>query len=281
MNLFNDEINRNMPYIFEGNKLFYSRAEAEPSRLEDHGARALRPTEITTPYRAYRLYMAEINLETGATGEEIPIESSPQNNVYCSPSAWRNQDGAVNLTYTKEDLVSTQKPFYRARRRTGADFLSLGIPEDLPNILGLKNYCTADNAEYIAVASSYIGNAYILLYHKRRKSVKKIKLGLCSFLRRVSFESGSDRLLLTYPSNVSSENLDKSEYTTEILDIENLKTTKIITEDRSVYKSTIFENKVIYTARSATGYARSLKLCEFITGPGRVRAEVDFTMDLS
>jgi hypothetical protein len=271
-----------MPYIFEGNKLFYSRADAEPSRLEDHGARALRPTERNTPYRAYRLYMVDINLETGATGEEIPIESSPQNNVYCSPSAWRNQDRTVNLTYTKEDLVATRKPFYRARRRTGADFLSLGIPEDLPNILGLKNYCVADNAEYIAVASSYIGNAYILLYHKRRKSVKKIKFGLCSFLRRVSFESGSNRLLLTYPSNVfRGDGVFSGEYTTEILDVETLEILKIIAEDRSVYKSTIFGNKIIYTARGESGYSRSLKLCDFVTVPGRARAEIDFTMDLS
>jgi len=277
MNLFEDDgFNRHMPFIFEGNKLLYCKASHEDTVLEEQGFRVLphHQSESVTPYRAYRVCIADIDLENNTVSNEQEIDCCHKKNIYCSPSAFRDHDNKINYLYTKEDIVSSRKPIYRAYRRTGDNFNNLSGDIHVPMLMGVKNYCISETKDYMSVASSYIGNAYILVFDKNLMIVKKISLGRCGFIRRISAIAGTKKLILTYPDG----NMTGSNYchTSEILDLDTLETKRIRCDDKSVYKCSIFGDKIVYALRESTDlYRMSLKISDYNLSTGRIVAKID------
>lgn len=268
----NPNFNRHMPFLIGSNKLLYCRANLDDTKLEEQGYRAIRDMGTETFYRSYSIYSCDINLQTGIATNEQNIFQDDLKNVYCSPSAFIDDQGKINLTYTREDLVSHRKPIYRAYRRKGNDLNSLGEMEFIPQIMGLRSYCVAENIKYKVVASSYIGNAYIVVENKQAKVIRKIAIGLCGFTRRVSFVYGTNKILLTYPSNIGKQQTSDCHLTDEI-DLDTLEVKAIIADQKSIYKCSIFEDKIIYVRKNGNDEDYSAKLClsDFVYRQGRVR----------
>ncbi len=192
------DMRRHMPFIFEGNKLIFCQAPCEDDYFELQGARSRRPNDNRSPYRAYRVHVADLDLENNKVSNVKELDCCAYKNIYCSPNAYRDNDGNINLIYVKEDIMNGSKHFYRAYRRVGKDFDSLGEPIHIKPIIGVRNYCYTENNNYRAVASSYINKVYILVYDKKESKTYKIGLGNCTFIRRISLVSGSNNLFMTY-----------------------------------------------------------------------------------
>lgn len=270
-----------MPFLIGGNKLLYCRANLDDTKLEEQGYRQLHDMGTETYYRDYSIYTCDIDLETGIATNEQNIFQDDLKNVYCSPSAFTDGQGKINLIYTREDLVSHRKPIYRAYRRKGDDLNSLGEPEFIPQIMGLRSYCVAENIKYKVVASSYIGNAFIVVENKQAKVIRKISIGLCGFVRRISFVYGTNKLLLTYPSNIGKQQTNDCHFTDE-LDLDTLEVKAIIADQKSIYKCSIFENKIIYTRKNNNDEDYSARLClsDFVYRAGRIRPVVQIEINL-
>jgi hypothetical protein len=277
----NPSFNRHMPYLIGGTKLLFCRASAESVKLEDQGYRQFRDMGTETFYRDYSIYSCDINLNTGVATNEQNIFQDDLKNVYCSPSAFVDSENKINLIYTREDLVSHRKPIYRAYRRKGEDLETLGEPEFIPQIFGLRSYCVAENITYKVVASSYIGNAYLMVENKQTKVVRKIALGLCGFSRRVSFVHGTNKILITYPSNIGKQQTTDCHFTDE-LNLDTLEVKAIIADQKSIYKCSIFEDMIIYVKKNSNTEDYSARLClsEFTYRAGRIRPVVQIELNL-
>lgn len=280
-NLFNDhDYNRHMPFAFE-DKLLFCQSICEDDFLEDQGVRQFRTESTKTRYRAYRVCVGDLDVENNSVSNAYEIDCCHHKNIYCSPSAYRDENGKINLIYVKENVMNGGRHFCRAYRRVGDDFKNLSEPKHIKEIMGVRNYCYAENNNYRAVASSWLNRVYIMLHDKKLNQTSKIALGHCSFLRRISIIDGTNNMLVTYPQSGKDAHNSSSLHLTEMIDLDSLEVSKIHTEDKCIYKSTIKGNKIIYSHKDTgqDNYCMDLKIAEFSISGGKIMPSIQHVWD--
>jgi len=281
--LFNThDMNRHMPYIFEGNKLLFSQASTQDDFYEDYGSRSRMGLTSKSPFRAYRVCVGDLDLNAGTVTNIKEIDCCEHKNIYCSPCAYRDEDGKINFTFIKEWTLGNSMSNCRAYKRIGEDFDSLGDMKHIKPVMGVRSYCITENKYYRVVASSRIGNVYLMVFKKSDKTISKIQIGNCPFIRRVSLESGTNNLLVTYPESKNGAYNSAATHYTERMNLETLETFKIVAEDKSIYKSTIYGDKVIYSKRgpSQESYSMDLKISEYSLTSGKIRPNIQYVREV-
>lgn len=278
MNIFNDpSIVTHMPFIFEGEKVLFCSAPSEDHYLEQEGVRALKNEPLTTMYQPYQVWIGDYDPELDVILNPVPIgKDGPDGDQYCSPHAWRDDQGLIHLTYIKMLVGGMGKLKYGLYERIGEDFDSLGGFKRITDTLGLFPYCGFENEKYRAVANTVLTNTFFNVYDKAAGEEVRIKVGGTSIIRRISFLSEDpDEFLITYPTGSIQEG-GYYHFKTIQYNIISGEAQEVLCDAGAMYKCSVWGDKAILAdnTRTVDQYDMQLKFGSIIYKNAAVHPQI-------